>query len=114
MPTMKEIRAKYKGIHDGLSDQFYFQKSIDKMTFDTLHAKCWNDMQQELLDNGYLQRRWNYHVGATISTAVGDFELNVVIDSPIELTPQQVQNNLDLVKNADWTLKDTSETLVET
>jgi len=113
LPTKAEILEKYRLIHEDLTRQFYVEKSIDKVTFETQHNKCWSDMQQELLANGYLKKQWNYTFGATISTAIGNFDLFVTIQSPIELTATQIQNNIDKIKQADWQLLSKKEEFIE-
>jgi len=50
-----EIRAKYKELHDLLSESYYNFHNITKDEFDTQHGKIWNDMEAELLAKGYLK-----------------------------------------------------------
>jgi hypothetical protein len=54
MPTIAEIRAKYKKLHDDLSIPFYEKKHSVGVTpqeqadFDTQHAKIWADYDAEI------------------------------------------------------------------
>ena len=58
--TEKEIRTKYKKIHGEMETEFYPLKHaglIDdelKAIFDTSHGQNWNDMEAELIAEGYL------------------------------------------------------------
>jgi len=55
MLTEIEIKAKYKKLHDDLSDAYYGGTSgLTKEEFDLQHGKVWNDMEAELIAEGYL------------------------------------------------------------
>lgn len=55
MPTEAEIKAKYKMLHDELSDAYYAGTSgLTKEEFDFQHGKVWTDMETELIAEGYL------------------------------------------------------------
>ena len=51
--TEIEIKAKYKELHDLLSERYYNFYNISKEEFDIQHGKIWNDMEAELLAEGY-------------------------------------------------------------
>lgn len=51
MPTKDEIRAKYKALHDDLSDQYYNNHTLTKEEFDLQHGKIWDDCQMEVIAN---------------------------------------------------------------
>lgn len=54
MPTEAEIKAKYKELHDSLSEDYYENHLMSKEEFDIQHGKIWNDMELELIAKGYL------------------------------------------------------------
>lgn len=55
MPTEKEIKAKYKKLHDDLSEIYYDgTMGLAKGEFDTLHGQIWDGMKAELIAGGYL------------------------------------------------------------
>ncbi len=56
MLTEAEIRAKYKKLHDELSDAYYAGTSeLTKEEFDIQHGQIWADMEAELIAAGYRQ-----------------------------------------------------------
>lgn len=55
MPTGAEIKAKYKGIHDSLSEDYYKNHLMSKEDFDYYHGQNWADMEAELIAEGYMQ-----------------------------------------------------------
>ena len=54
MKTQKEIRLKYKQIHDDLSERYYRQHDMTKEDFVQLHAQNWRNLRAELLEAGYI------------------------------------------------------------
>ena len=55
MPTEVEIKTRYKKLHDDLSEAYYGGTSgLTKEEFDIQHGKVWNDMEAELIVEGYL------------------------------------------------------------
>lgn len=55
MTTEIEIKAKYKKLHDDLSEAYYGGTSgLTKEEFDIRHGKVWADMEAELIAEGYL------------------------------------------------------------
>ena len=49
MPTISEIKIKYKALHDELSESYYAGSSgLTKEEFDLQHGKMWSDMEAEL------------------------------------------------------------------
>jgi len=56
MASEAEIRASYKLQHDELSADYYAGTSgLTKEEFDTQHGQIWNDMESELIAEGYRQ-----------------------------------------------------------
>lgn len=55
MASEPEIRAKYKTLHDDLSERYYQRHELTKEQFDTQHGQIWADMDAELIDAGYKQ-----------------------------------------------------------
>jgi len=56
MPTEAEIKAKYKKLHDDLSESYYAGTSgLTKEEFDAQHGKIWADMEAELITEGHLK-----------------------------------------------------------
>lgn len=54
--TEAEIKAKYKALHDTLAESYYGGTSgLTKEEFDIQHGKIWNDMEAELIAEGYRQ-----------------------------------------------------------
>lgn len=53
--TEEEIRARYKKIHDELSEDYYKNHLMSKEDFDYLHGQNWIDMEAELIAEGYLK-----------------------------------------------------------
>ena len=52
--TKAEIKAKWKALHDTLSESYYANISgLTKKEFDWQHGKIWNDMEAELIAEGY-------------------------------------------------------------
>ena len=49
-----EIKSRYKDIHDSLSEDYYNKKLMSKEDFDYYHGQNWNDMEAELLAEGYI------------------------------------------------------------
>lgn len=54
MPTEGEIKAKYKALHDELSDSYYKRHELSKEDFDTRHGVIWADLEATLIAAGYL------------------------------------------------------------
>lgn len=55
MPIEAEIKAKYKKLHDDLSDAYYGGTSgLTKEEFDIQHGKIWGDMETELIAEGFM------------------------------------------------------------
>ena len=53
--TGNKIRAKYKVLHDTLSEAYYGGTSgLSKEKFDTLHGQVWKNMEDELISEGHL------------------------------------------------------------
>ena len=113
MLTKAEILQIYRQTHDALTNAFYVDKTIDKTMFQAQHDQCNSDRDAALLANGFLVKKYQYAFGAQIVTAVGTFNVQVVITSPIQLTPAQIANNVDKLKTADWQLVISKEDLVE-
>jgi len=109
MPTKAEILEKYRQIHDNLTKQYYMDKILDKATFEIQHAKCWQDMNAELLAYGFLKQQWTYIFGASM----GGAETTIKITSPSQLTKTQIQEKASLLRNANWNLLQEMEELVE-
>ena len=61
MPTIDEIKTNYKEQHNTLSEAFYTKKKTvgvtqeEKSIFDQQHGQIWNNMEAELLAEGYIQ-----------------------------------------------------------
>lgn len=56
MPSKSEIIAKYKALHDTLSERYYGgTRGLSKDEFDAQHGKIWSDMEAELIAAGYRQ-----------------------------------------------------------
>ena len=56
MQTEAEIIAKYKALHDTLSESYYGgTRGLSKEEFDAQHGQIWNDMEAELIAAGYRQ-----------------------------------------------------------
>jgi len=55
MATEAEIKARYKEIHDNLSEDYYKNHLMSKEDFDFYHGQNWNDMEAELIAEGYLK-----------------------------------------------------------
>ena len=54
MLTAEEIRAKSKALHDEISASYYSGTSgLSKEQFDLQHGKIWNDMEADLITEGY-------------------------------------------------------------
>lgn len=55
MLTEIQIKAKYKKLHDDLSEAYYSGESgLTKEEFDQQHGKVWSDMEAELIAGGFL------------------------------------------------------------
>ena len=53
--TEAEVKTYYKALHDDLSESYYAGTSgLTKEQFDYEHAKIWDDMQKELILEGYI------------------------------------------------------------
>ena len=55
MPTEVEIKAKYKELHDLLSESYYNSHNISKEEFDIQHGKIWDDMKAELIAGSFIK-----------------------------------------------------------
>ena len=56
MLSEPEIIAKYKALHDTLSESYYGgTRGLSKDEFDAQHGKIWSDMEAKLIDAGYRQ-----------------------------------------------------------
>ncbi|GAI40765.1 unnamed protein product [marine sediment metagenome] len=54
--TEAEIIAKYKALHDTLSERYYGgTRDLSKEQFDAQHGKIWSDLEAELIAAGYRQ-----------------------------------------------------------
>jgi len=53
MPTEKEIINKYEDIHDSLTEDYYKKKLMAKVEFVFYHGQNWDDMETELIAEGY-------------------------------------------------------------
>jgi len=54
--TEKEIKIKYKKLHDDLSNIYYNQEpegQLSKEDFDSSHGAIWASMEDELISEGY-------------------------------------------------------------
>jgi hypothetical protein len=94
-------------LHADITQAFYHDKTISLSEFESSHAACWTDLRQALLDNGYLVQQWDYTFQCDVThPAIPDpFHLESTINSPIQLTAAMITNNIDLIKQADWSLK---------
>ena len=54
MKTGKEIREKYKKIHDDLTRRYYEKHSLSKEDFTQQHDQNWKDCDAELKEKGFL------------------------------------------------------------
>ena len=55
MLAEKEIKEKYKKLHDELSTGYYTGTSgLTKEQFDLQHGKVWADMEAELIAGGFI------------------------------------------------------------
>ena len=52
--TEDEIKARHKELHDLLSESYYNFHNIPKGDFDAQHSQIWQDMETELIAEGYL------------------------------------------------------------
>jgi len=109
LPTKAEILEKYRQMHDDITRQFYVDKTLDQTAFQTEHSKCWSNLQQELLDNGFVKPQYVY----TFGVVVRDREVTVDIVSLEQLTETQITNTISEIKNADWKLLASLARLVE-
>ncbi len=50
----KDIRNKYRRIHDNLSEDYYDKHLMSKEDFDYYHGENWNALEAELIAEGYL------------------------------------------------------------
>jgi hypothetical protein len=55
MPSEAKIKARYKALHDKLGVRYYEKHELTKEEFDAQHGKIWNDMEAELITEGYRQ-----------------------------------------------------------
>ncbi len=57
MPTEGEIRGNHKALHDAMSAVYYAksqeQQAIDKADFDAEHGTNWDELEAELITEGY-------------------------------------------------------------
>ncbi len=54
--TEKDIRDKYRKLHDDLSASYYDGKSgLTKEEFDAQHGQIWSDMEAELIAEGHIK-----------------------------------------------------------
>ena len=51
----KEIKTQYKELHDLLSESYYNFHNISKEEFDLQHGQIWDDMEAELIAEGYIK-----------------------------------------------------------
>ena len=54
--TEKEIKEKYKKLHDDLTNIYYKQEPIGQLSkedFDDSHGQIWTSMDAELIEGGY-------------------------------------------------------------
>ncbi len=55
MATEKKIKNKYQKLHGDLSEVYYKRHELTKEEFDLQHGKVWNDLESELISEGYLK-----------------------------------------------------------
>ena len=55
MPTKAEIKANHKKIHDSLSEDYYKNHLMSLDDFNYYHGQNWNDMEAELIAEGYIK-----------------------------------------------------------
>jgi len=60
MPTEAEIKAKYKKLHDDLTERYYQRHELSKEEFDAQHGKIWADMEAELKASGFKATVYRY------------------------------------------------------
>ena len=53
MPTEKGIKTKYGELHDDLTEDYYKNKLMFKEDFDYYHGQNWDNMEAELMAEGY-------------------------------------------------------------
>ena len=77
---IKEIRDKYKKLHDKLSTTYYSGKSrLTKEKFDLQHGKIWSDMDAEIKTaSDYIPPKLERNLEKEID------ELKVIVDKLIE------------------------------
>ena len=51
----KEIKARYLKTHDELSEDYYKNKLMSEAEFIEYHWQNWNDLEAELIAEGYRQ-----------------------------------------------------------
>ena len=49
-----EIKTSHKNLHDSISEDYYQNKLMSKEDFDHYHGQNWDDMEVELIAEGYL------------------------------------------------------------
>ncbi len=72
--TAEEIRAKYKELHDTLSESYYQRHELSKEDFDVQHGQIWTDMEAELLAEGFIKLPdppTSTHISTLVSIDVG-------------------------------------------
>ena len=55
MATEAEIKTNHKEIHDTVSEDYYKNKLMSKEEFDFLHGQNWDNMDTELIAEGYIK-----------------------------------------------------------
>lgn len=53
--TEKEIKDRYKALHNELTQRYYGKKELTKAEFDLQHENIWVSMRTELIAGEYLQ-----------------------------------------------------------
>ena len=50
----KDIIGKYKKLHDELTERYYKNHELTKEEFDLQHGQIWQDMEEEMANEGYV------------------------------------------------------------
>ena len=50
-----EIKTSHKNLHDSISEDYYKNKLMSKEDFDYYHGQNWDDLETELITEGYIK-----------------------------------------------------------
>ncbi|KKL62825.1 hypothetical protein LCGC14_2181370, partial [marine sediment metagenome] len=50
-----EIKTNHKNLHDSISEDYYKNKLMSKEDFDYYHGQNWENMESELITEGYIK-----------------------------------------------------------